>query len=273
MLSASYPSTPSRVRISLTSQQPHPSSAIVSGLPLWKGVHLKFEVEALLVGEVAPLGPKGKPSGIAKHPVDGPRLAHANGLEGDHQADLKNHGGLDKAIHHYSRDHYTYWLEQLPHRPNILQAAGAFGENISTRGITEADVCIGDIFEVGNAILEVSQARQPCWKLNARFEHKSMAMAVQTTRFSGWYYRVLREGEIGRGDSLALQERPHEDWPLTRLMSIIYDKSKDHADLSAMADLEVLASSWRSLARKRLDTNLVEDWNSRLGTDKPVGSE
>ena len=121
---------------------------------------------------------------------------------------------------------------------------------------------------MGDATLEVSQARQPCWKLNARFEHKSMAMAVQTTRFSGWYYRVLREGEISPGDSLALQERPHKDWPLTRLMAIIYGKSKDRADLKAMADLEVLAASWRSLARKRFDTNQVEDWSSRLGTDK-----
>ncbi len=236
---------------------------------------MEVEIEALLVGDVAPLGPKEKPSGIAKYPVDGPRRAHANGLEGDHQADLKNHGGRDKAVHHYAREHYAYWLEQLPHRPAVLQEAGAFGENISTRGITEADVCIGDIYAVGDVVLEVSQARQPCWKLNARFEHKSMAMAVQTTRFSGWYYRVLREGEISPGDSLTLQERPHEGWPLTRLMSIIYDKSKDRADLRAMADLEVLASSWRSLARKRLDTNKVEDWDRRLWThyDKPKKAE
>lgn len=228
---------------------------------------LEAKIEALLVGEVAPLGSKGKTSGIAKFPVDGPRLAHATGVDGDHQADLKNHGGRDKAIHHYPRDHYADWLEQLPHRPEILQGPGAFGENLSTRGITEADICIGDLYELGGAILEVSQARQPCWKLNARFEYKGMALAVQTTRRTGWYYRVLREGPISTGETLTLQDRPHPEWPLTRLMAIIYDKSKDRADLEAMAGLEVLASSWRSLAQKRLDSNQVEDWKSRLGTE------
>ncbi|MFK7895815.1 MAG: MOSC domain-containing protein [Myxococcota bacterium] len=226
-----------------------------------------IQIEALLVGQVAPLGPKAKPSGIAKFPVDGPRRAHATGIEDDQQADLKNHGGRDKAVHHYPRDHYADWLAELPHAPEILKHPGAFGENISTRGLTEADVCVGDIYSVGDALFEVSQARQPCWKLNARFEHKAMAMAVQTTRRTGWYYRVLREGEIAAGDTLRLQERPHADWPLTRLISIIYDKSKDASDLRAMAELEVLASSWRALAQKRLDSNRVEDWGSRLGTD------
>lgn len=234
---------------------------------------LTIEIESLLVGEVAPLGPKGKPSGIGKLPVEDARLAHTTGLEGDNQADLQNHGGRDKAIHHYARDHYAYWMHQLPHRPAVLEQAGAFGENISTRGLVEGDVCIGDVYAVGEAVLQVSQARQPCWKLNARFEHKSMAMAVQTTRFSGWYYRVLAEGKIRRGDSLSLQERPHADWPLTRLMAIIYDKSTDRSDLRAMANLEVLASSWRALARKRLDTQRVEDWSGRLGTKEPEGSD
>ncbi len=202
---------------------------------------------------------------MAKFPVTESVFVCETGLEGDQQADLKNHGGIDKAVHHYPHDHYAFWQSHIPNNPPALQNPGAFGENISTYDMTEGTVFLGDIYQVGNAVLQVSQARQPCWKLNARFDHKSMAMDIQKTRKTGWYYRVLEQGDIRQGDHITLMDRPHEDWPLTRLMNIIYDKSKDRDDLIAMADLELLAESWRSLAEKRLKSNHIEDWKSRLG--------
>jgi len=227
---------------------------------------MRARIDSLLNGKVAPLGPEGKPSGIAKTPVDVRLSLGLTGLEGDSQADLKNHGGTEKAVHHYPRDHYAFWQRQLPHHSEILDDPGAFGENISTMGITEDAVCIGDIYELGSAVVQVSQARQPCWKLNARFEYKAMAATVQSTRFSGWYYRVLSEGDVEAGDSILLVDRLHEDWPLTRLMAIIYDKSQDERELLAMSDLEALAPNWQNLAKKRLATRKVEDWSDRLGS-------
>lgn len=226
---------------------------------------MRTRIESLQIGPVAPLGPKGKPSGIAKTSVKERLHLARDGLVGDAQADLKNHGGPEKALHHYPCDHYAHWQKILRHRPDVLNAPGAFGENVSTFGWTEGDVCVGDVFELGSAVVQVSQARQPCWKLNARFGFKSMAMAVQSTRFSGWYYRVLSIGEIAAGDEMVLVDRPEEAWNLTRLMDIIYDKSHDQHDLRAMADLELLAPNWRKLAKRRLDTRMTEDWKSRLG--------
>jgi len=225
---------------------------------------MKARIDAVLVGELAPLGAKNRLSGIAKTPVSQARRVRFTGLEGDHQGDLKNHGGPEKALHHYPGEHYRYWRERLP-QSLVLRNVGAFGENLSSRGLTEEDVCVGDIFEIGSARVQVSQPRQPCWKLNARFECSSMAREVQSTRFAGWYYRVLREGEVAPGQHMVRIDRPHSDWPLTRLMAIVFDKEQDLADLASMAGLELLAPSWRALARRRLGSGKIEDWGPRLG--------
>ena len=159
-------------------------------------------LQALLVGDVRPLGPRGIPSGIAKLPVDRPLMLGALGLAGDSQGDTRHHGGAEKALHHYALDHYPAWVAEIGQR-DVLATAGAFGENLATSGLVESDVAVGDVFAIGSAVIEVSQGRQPCWKLNERFAQPDMARRVQASGRTGWYYRVLEPGEI----ALALQRR------------------------------------------------------------------
>lgn len=221
-------------------------------------------VTGLHVGRAAPFGPKGEPSAIDKQPVRQPLRLDVHGLAGDEQADLRHHGGPEKALHHYAAEHYAAWqCEHLP-VPAARFAPGAFGENLSATGLTEHDVCVGDTFRLGGALVQVSQARQPCWKLNLRFGLEDMARRVQASGRTGWYYRVLEAGEIAPGEPLRLVARPHPDWPLARLLHHWYVDRLNRPALAAIAALEALSPSWRHLAGQRLEAGRVEDWSRRL---------
>ncbi|MFD2265005.1 MOSC domain-containing protein [Lacibacterium aquatile] len=220
-------------------------------------------LEALLTGGLTPLGERAAPSGIAKLPVNGPLHLSKTGFAGDHQGDLKHHGGPEKAVHHYPLDHYGCWQGEIGPHP-LLDQPGAFGENLSTFGLVEADVAIGDVFRLGSALLEVSQGRQPCWKLNARFDHPAMARQVQETGRTGWYYRVLEEGLVAPGDSLIPLELMCHGWTIRRIWHFLYVDPLNREALSAIAGLGSLSESWRKLAAKRLATLEVEGWEKRL---------
>jgi len=224
-------------------------------------------IRAVLTGRLQPLGRKAVASGMAKTPVSGPLRVTTLGLAGDEQGDLRVHGGPEKAVHHYPLDHYAAWRETLPSEAAhaLLSAPGAFGENLSTLGLTEANVCIGDRFRLGTALVEVSQGRQPCWKLNERFAWAGMSRAVQQSLRTGWYYRVLEEGEVSGGDALELAARPCPDWPLARLLHVLYVDRLNQDALAQMAGIEPLAEGWRKLARQRLANQAVEDMGRRLG--------
>ncbi|MCZ0961774.1 MOSC domain-containing protein [Paracoccus benzoatiresistens] len=217
----------------------------------------------LLTGPVAPLAGTQSKSAIAKAPVAGPQSLGAEGFEHDAQADRRVHGGPEKAVHHYPFDHYAAWRADLGALP-LLDAPGAFGENISTLGPTEASVAVGDIFRVGGALVQVSQGRQPCWKLNHRFGVPDMARRVQDTGRTGWYYRVLQPGTVSPGDELQLIDRLAPDWTLGRLWRAMYVDRLNRAELEAIAALDVLAEGWRRHAQRRLDSGRVEDWRPRL---------
>jgi len=140
----------------------------------------------------------------------------------------------------------------------------AFGENISTFGVSEADICIGDVYRLGSALLQVSQGRQPCWRLNARFERPDMAFRVQKSGRTGWYYRVLEEGMASAGNRLTLEDRPRPQWPLIRIIDLLYTRTLDMKALADLAALPELAQSWRTLATRRIETHSVENWDRRL---------
>jgi MOSC domain-containing protein YiiM len=226
-------------------------------------------LDAVLIGQVAPLGTQGKKSAIHKTPVHGRVRLGETGLEGDEQHERKHHGGPEKALHHYSFDHYAMWCDEWRSDAagiERFQTPGAFGENLSTRGIDENDVCVGDVFRIGTAIVQVSQPRQPCWKLNLRFSRDDMSRRVQDTRRTGWYYRVLEPGEIGPGDAVERLARPHPQWSVARLLRVLYVDRDDRASLEQMAALDALTPSWRKTAQKRLESGKVESWSSRLDT-------
>ena len=220
------------------------------------------QVTAVLCGPALPYTRPGSFSAIAKFPVIGSVAVGALGLAGDEQGDPRVHGGLDKAVHHYPAEHYAAWRSELGALP-VLSAPGAFGENLATHGMTEASVCLGDRLRVGSALFEVSQSRQPCWKLNDRFGVPDMARRVQQTGRTGWYYRVLEAGAVQAGDRFELVERPWPQWPLARVIAVLYHQRFDAGVLRELAALP-LTPSWRRLVEARLARGQVEDWSLRM---------
>lgn len=207
-------------------------------------------VEALLVGRPVPF--RGEDySAIVKRPVDGPVRIGWDGLEGNAVADRIHHGGWDKAIHLYPQDHYDWWRQARPDHP-LLDAPGAFGENIASRGMTEEDLCLGDRFSLGSAIVEVSHGRQPCWKLDHRFGARDVMATVVRTGRCGIYFRVIREGEAEAGIRMALLDRPLPQWSVARLFRLLIGggHKADPDAVRALADMDVLAEAWRERARK-----------------------
>lgn len=219
------------------------------------------QVRAVLTGRAVAFA-RGRRSAIAKTPRPGRVAVGPLGVDGDEQGDTRFHGGPDKAVHAYAFEHYPDWIRELGALP-VLGAAGAFGENLSTAGITESGLCLADRLRIGSALFEVSQARQPCWKLNERFGVADMARRVQETRRTGWYLRVIEPGSVGAGDEILLHERPHADWTLQRLMTLLYGKPQAPAVVREALALP-LVPSWRSLLERRLATGRIEDWSARL---------
>ncbi|HBK45810.1 MAG TPA: MOSC domain-containing protein [Xanthomonadaceae bacterium] len=219
-------------------------------------------IEQVLTGRALDYTRPGSRSAIAKSPVPGPVEVGAQGLQGDEQGDRRVHGGVDKAVHHYPREHYAAWRAELGGHP-LLERAGAFGENLSGQGLTEADVCLGDRFRLGTALVEVSQLRQPCWKLSDRFAVADMARRVQDTGRTGWYYRVLEPGRVAAGDRIELLERRHPAWPLARIAEVLYRRRTEPQLIRELLALP-LVPSWRTLFERRLAQGAVESWDSRL---------
>ena len=224
-----------------------------------------LRLNALLIGPVRPLGPRGAPSGIAKTPVSEPLFLIETGFEDDRQGDTVHHGGPENAVHHYPFEHYPAWQEAIGNS-GILDRPGAFGENLSTTGLTESDIAIGDVFELGSAIIEVSQGRQPCWKLNERFGYRTMAKLVQGSGRTGWYYRVLKPGLVSPGDVLKRIGRSTPEWTLSRNWHVLYVDTLNRQELEGLAKLPRLADGWRNHAIRRLQSKTVEDWTARLGS-------
>ncbi|RJT25508.1 MOSC domain-containing protein [Chakrabartia godavariana] len=208
-------------------------------------------VRALLSGRVRPLS-RGENSAISKAPHSGRVRITRLGIVGDAQADTVHHGGPDKALHHYPFDHYARWRQESGHVD--LNAVGTFGENISTLGLAEDDVCIGDRFRFGSVLVEVSQARKPCWKQGDRLDWTALPKLMVTEGRSGWYYRVIEEGEAEAGDTLTLVERPLPDWSVRRVFDLIVAGKPrgDKAAFRALADMDVLFDGWRKIAAERL---------------------
>lgn len=219
-------------------------------------------LDTLLTGRAVPFTRPGSRSAIAKQSRQANLAVTKLGLESDEQGDLRVHGGVEKAIHHYPREHYADWAAELGAHP-LLDQPGAFGENFSTTGWTEVDLCLGDRIRAGTALLEVSQGRMPCWKLNDRFEVAQMALRVQESGRTGWYYRVLEEGSVAAGATLELVERPYAEWSLQRLSAVLFDKRVNAAVLRECLELP-LPPNWHRTLSRRLENGAVEDWSPRL---------
>lgn len=203
---------------------------------------------ALLAGKIRPFA-RGEDSAIDKRPLRGRVRIGFAGIEGDEQAEPEHHGGRDKALHHYPFDHYPRWRRLLP-SADLLAAPGAFGENISTLGLTEEAVCIGDRIRLGTALLEISQGRKPCWKQGDRLHDPMVPALMVEERLSGWYYRVIEPGEASAGDLMSLEDRPLPDWSVKRVFGLLIagDAKQDLPALAALEAMELLHDGWRERA-------------------------
>ncbi len=170
------------------------------------------------------------------------------GLDGDGCADTKVHGGVDKAVCVYSVEHYDFCRQSLeiPDLPH-----GAFGENFTASDIYEDDVCVGDVFEIGGTLLQVSQPREPCWKPGHRWKNKDLAARILQTGRTGFYLRVLRHGWVQQGEALKLIERKHPEWNLTLCNQIMHHRKDDFDSALALSECSSLSGSWKDTLHAR----------------------
>ena len=187
---------------------------------------------------------KGKTvtTGIFKEPVSKRVMMRSLNLDGDGQADLTVHGGLDKAVYVYPLEHYDYWRGELPDTEFPL---GIFGENFTISGLREEEVNIGDRFHIGTVKLMVTQPRLPCYKLGIRFGRPDMVKRFLASRRTGFYFRVLQEGKVGAGDTLELVSRDDNNITVSDITQL-YVREQDNPELlHRAAQLEALPQSWR----------------------------
>lgn len=177
-----------------------------------------------------------------KEPVTGTVRVTSLGIEGNEQADCRFHGGADKAILAYCADHYPLWQDELT-IPEM--SGGGFGENLTIAGLNESTVCIGDRYSLGSTLLEVSQPRQPCWKLARRWQISDLPKQVIHTSRSGWYLRVIEPGVIEAGQEITLTMRPQPAWTIQRANQVFYLKGGPMEERRELANLPQLADAWR----------------------------
>ena len=187
---------------------------------------------------------------IFREPVVGPIWLSKLTLAGDQVANRRFHGGPDKAVNVYPSEHYAQWRDEL-RLPEMTN--GAFGENFTTEGWLETEICIGDSFAIGSAIVEVSQPRKPCSTLARRWRVKDLPARVINAGKTGWYLRVLQEGEIRAGLPFTLLVRPHPEWTIAAANEVMYFRKKDFEAMRALAACPLLSTAWRDELQERLD--------------------
>ncbi len=195
------------------------------------------------------LSDKSWQSSIFRTPVEGPVWLSKTNLEGNQQADTQNHGGPFMAVLVYNAEHYPVWREEL-NLPDLVY--GGFGENFTVSELTETTVCIGDTYQIGESVMvEVSQPRLPCWKLNRRWAIEDLTKRVDNKRWPGWYFRVLKEGYVEAGQPLTLLMRPYPQYTIDRVFGLMNKWENHPAALVELAGLESISPEWRGRFAER----------------------
>jgi len=207
-----------------------------------------MKILALQIGmpETVEVGGKQKVTGFCKRPVAGPVHLGPEGPVGNAVADTKHHGGVDKAICCYPHEHYAYWEAQVGHS---LPPA-AFGENFTTEGATEATVHIGDRFRVGSAVVEVTQPRQPCSTLAFVWDRKGLVKEVEESGRTGFYLRVVEEGEVAAGDAIELLGADPAAISVAEAYRIHRARRRDPEGVRRLLAVAALSASWREELEK-----------------------
>lgn len=206
--------------------------------------------------------PGSRPSAIKKIQVDGELTLGELGLAGDEQAEHKIHGGPDRALCHYPREHYADWVREFPEQADLF-CPPAFGENLSTEGLTEHNVHIGDIFRWGEALIQVTQPRSPCFKLNFHFAISDMAQRMQQSGKTGWLYRVVAGGHVS-GDAPLERVSQVSDVSVYEAGAIAWHMPFDDEQYHRLLSAAGLSVSWTRTMQKRRLSGQIEDASRRL---------
>lgn len=188
-------------------------------------------------------------TGMFKTATDEQVWLGKTGLVGDEVADKKNHGGPEKAVFAYPIKHYASWKEELGIDSIDM---GSMGENFAVLEMDEYTVCIGDTFRLGDALIQVSQPRRPCWKPARRFKIKDLALQIQNSGRTGWYFRVLEEGNIISRIDFELIDRPYPQWSIAACNEVMYKDKNNLKIADELASCDLLAVNWRQTLKKRL---------------------
>lgn len=194
------------------------------------------------------LGGQTRRTAICKEPVQGPVQVHTLHLEGDGQGNLKVHGGVDKAVYAYPLEHYAHWLEA----EGTDYPMGQFGENLTTEGLLEESVAIGDVYRVGTALLQVSEPREPCSTLAFRMQDPTFPKRFLRSRRVGFYLRVLEPGVLEAGDAIVKEASGPPEVSIHRLVGLAYFKSGDLETATTAAQLDALPAAWRDEIAQQL---------------------
>lgn len=206
-------------------------------------------IKAICTGTARPFN-GAELSAIMKHPREGAVQVLAQGLAPDQQADRRVHGGAEMALHLYPLDHHAWWREQIGDHP-ALDEPGGFGSNLAVSGLTEDMVHIGDRFMLGTALIEVSQPRQPCWKIEHRFGTKGMVAAIIETGRCGWYFRVIEAGDVAAGDVLERIAVGPREWSVARVFRALVAGKGTQAEYAQLAALTPLSPKLREKAAQK----------------------
>lgn len=197
----------------------------------------------IFMGGIRPLPPDNKPSGIFKTEIVMPAWVGKEGLTGDAQADRRVHGGPDKALHQYPVAHYSRLAVAFPEARDLL-VPGSIGENLSVPSWDESNICIGDTFRLGDAVVQVSQPRSPCWKIDHRYGVEGMAKLIDEQGITGWYFRVLEEGSFEPGCSFELIDRMSPKATVQDLLAVWRAHRPEPGQLERLAATPGLTENW-----------------------------
>ncbi|KAF3400919.1 Phthalate dioxygenase reductase [Talaromyces pinophilus] len=222
-------------------------------------------------GKVKPTFATREPSALYKQVRTGPITVNSLGCEGDEHA-FEFHGGPEKALLQYSTLHYERWKTELP-QSDALFVPGGFGENLVATHANERNMYIGDVVQIGTVIAQVTGPRQPCYKLNHRFQVKDMSKRSQDLFRTGWFYRILKEGEIQAGDQMVLLERPNPGWSVAKIQYYLYHDMRNDEVMKEIVDIKELGAEARGIFNNRLKKQ-YENQARRLegSADKAVTS-
>ena len=212
-----------------------------------------------------PHGRKTVSTGIFKEPVEGRIVLRKTNLDGDGQADLENHGGVDRVAYAYSIENYDHWRRELGRNEF---AFGQFGENFTVEGMMEDEIHIGDVFRVGNALVQVSQPRPPCFKLGIKMDMPSFPKTFLASGRVGFYLRVLEEGEVGAGDAFERVEIDPERMTVREMSRLLFFEPENLEGVKRALRVRALSPGWRSSFRERL-TKAGDDQDDDAEKESP----